>query len=114
VFTSDLYIQGYRGAAAHCRARDQKSTGGASRSGSDLSNMEGPDTELVGNSRGQGCPVLEQNKDHAKENDGGKANYDLLAIPIKQGSVSIARHKVYADRVFRANKKTARRRSLCS
>ena len=69
------------------------------------------DDELVGNSRG---PVLEQNKDGAKENDGGKANYDLLAIPIKQGSVSIARHKVYADRVFRANKKAARRRSLCS
>ena len=39
---SDLYIQGYRGAAAHCRARDQKITG-ASRSGSDLSNVEGPD-----------------------------------------------------------------------
>jgi hypothetical protein len=39
---SVLYIQGYRGAAAHCRARDQKSTG-ASRSGSDLSNVEGPD-----------------------------------------------------------------------
>ena len=64
------------------------------------------DDELVGNSRG---PVLEQNKDGAKENDGGKTNYDLLAIPIKQGSVSIARRKVYADRVFRA--KTARRRS---
>jgi hypothetical protein len=58
--------------------------------------------------------MLEQNKDGAKENDGAKANYDLLAIPIKQGSVSIARHKVYADRVSRANKKPARRRSLCS
>jgi hypothetical protein len=34
--------------------------------------------------------VLEQNKDDANENDGGKANYDLFAIPIKQGSVSIA------------------------
>jgi hypothetical protein len=33
--------------------------------------------------------VLEQNKGGAKEDDGGKANYDLLAIPIKQGSDSI-------------------------
>ena len=29
--------------------------------------------------------MLEQNKDDAKENDGGKANDELLAIPIKQG-----------------------------
>lgn len=37
--------------------------------------------------------MLEQNKDDAKENDGGKANDELLAIPIKQGSVSIAETK---------------------
>jgi hypothetical protein len=29
--------------------------------------------------------VLKQNKDDAKENDGGKANQELLAISIKQG-----------------------------
>jgi hypothetical protein len=29
--------------------------------------------------------VLKQNKDNAKNNNGKKANYDLRALPIKQG-----------------------------
>jgi hypothetical protein len=48
--------------------------------------------------------VLKQNKDDAKENDGGKANYDLLAIPIKQGSVSVAGTSLCGSRILRKQK----------
>jgi hypothetical protein len=29
--------------------------------------------------------LLKQNEDDSKDSDGGKANYDLRAFPIKQG-----------------------------
>jgi hypothetical protein len=51
--------------------------------------------------------VLEQNKDNAKENDGGKANDELLAIPIKQGSVSIAETKFMRIAYFAQIKRPA-------
>jgi hypothetical protein len=54
--------------------------------------------------------VLKHNKDDAKENDGGKANYELLAIPIKQGFPSPLWRQSLGDPVFRSTKKTATRR----
>jgi hypothetical protein len=48
--------------------------------------------------------VLKQNKDDAKENDGGKANYDLLAITIKQGPVSVAGTSLCGSRILRKQK----------
>jgi hypothetical protein len=48
--------------------------------------------------------VLEQNKDDAKENDGGKANYDLRAFPVKQGSVSTAVRSLCGSRISRKQK----------